>query len=128
MKKIFVLMTALLLSINAYAGDFPDISIADLKEAIQSKSVVILDVNGTDSWKKGHIPGALNFDADKDKLAGVLPADKNALIVAYCGGPKCGAYKQAAEAAKKLGYTNVKHLSAGISGWTKAGEETEKGS
>jgi rhodanese-related sulfurtransferase len=65
--------------------------------------------------------------AQKAKLASLLPQDKGALIVAYCGGPKCGAYKSAAAAAKKLGYTNVKHLSAGISGWKKAGEAVEKG-
>ena len=29
--------------------------------------------------------------------------------------------------AKALGYTNVKHLAAGISGWKKAGEKTEAG-
>ena len=33
----------------------------------------------------------------------------------------------AANAAKSLGYTNVKHLVAGISGWKKAGEKTETG-
>ncbi|HVM63185.1 MAG TPA: hypothetical protein VMV72_20160 [Verrucomicrobiae bacterium] len=27
-----------------------------------------------------------------------------------------------------LGYTNIKHLPAGISGWVKAGEPTDKGS
>ena len=59
--------------------------------------------------------------------AGLLPKDKGALIVAYCGGPKCNAYKAAAKAAEKLGYTNVKQFGAGISGWKKAGEPTEKG-
>ncbi len=29
--------------------------------------------------------------------------------------------------AEKLGYKNVKHMSAGISGWLQAGEKTEKG-
>lgn len=37
------------------------------------------------------------------------------------------AYQTAARAAKDLGYTNVKHLSAGISGWRQAGEKTESG-
>jgi rhodanese-related sulfurtransferase len=62
----------------------------------------------------------------KDNLAKSLPADKGALVVAYCGGPTCGAYAAAAKAAKELGYTNVKHMSAGISGWMQAGEKTEK--
>ncbi|MFZ2643029.1 MAG: rhodanese-like domain-containing protein, partial [Verrucomicrobiia bacterium] len=76
---------------------------------------------------EGHIPGAINFSSTKGKLAKLLPKDKSALVVAYCGGPSCGAYAAAASAAKSLGYTNVKHLSAGISGWMKAGEKTEKG-
>jgi len=126
MKKVLLLLTALFLSASVYAGDFPDISIKALNSAIKSKQVVILDANGTESWEKGHIPGAINFDAKKDDLDDLLPANKDTLIVAYCGGPKCNAYLQAAEAAKKLGYTNVKHLSAGISGWKKAGQETEK--
>jgi rhodanese-related sulfurtransferase len=50
------------------------------------------------------------------------------LVVAYCAGPACNAYQAAAKAAKELGYSNVKHLSAGIAGWTTAGEKTEKGS
>ena len=37
------------------------------------------------------------------------------------------AAQKAAKAAEKLGYTNVKHLSAGISGWKDAGKPLEKG-
>ena len=106
----------------------PDISIPELKKAIAAKKVTVIDVNGSDTYKEGHIPTAIDFEANKDKLAEVLPKDKDALIVAYCGGPQCGAYKSAAKAAVALGYTNVKHLSAGISGWKDAGEKTEKAS
>ena len=42
------------------------------------------------------------------------------------GGPSCSAYQAAANAAEKLGYKNIKHMSAGISGWLQAGEKTEK--
>lgn len=104
----------------------PDISIKDLKKAIEEKKVTVIDVNGTDSYKDGHIPTALDFEADAKKLEKKLPKEKDALIVAYCGGPACGAYKQAAKAAMALGYTNVKHLPDGISGWKSAGEKTEK--
>ena len=113
----------------ALADDaFPSISTEDLKQAIAAKKVVLLDVNGTESWQEGHIPGALDFDKVEGKLAKVLPADKNALVVAYCGNERCSAYKAGAAAAKKLGYTNVKHYSKGIAGWKKAGEKTESGS
>ena len=74
------------------------------------------------------MPGAIDYAAVKEKLASVLPADKNTLIVAYCGGPKCSAYQAAAKAAQKLGYKNVKHMSAGISGWKEAGMKLDKSS
>jgi rhodanese-related sulfurtransferase len=85
-------------------------------------------VNGTDSYKSGHIPGAMNFEAVEKDLASKLPKDKDALVVAYCGNEQCGAYAAAAKKAKELGYTNVKHYSKGIAGWKQAGEKTEKDS
>lgn len=128
MKKLIVLGATALVTLAVYAAHYPEIQINELKSAMSSQKVTILDVNGTDSYKQGHIPGAIDFTATKAKLARVLPKDKNALVVAYCGGPKCNAYESAAKAAKELGYTNVKHLTAGISGWQAAGEKMEKGS
>ena len=75
----------------------------------------------------GHIPGAIDFAANSKNLASALPDDKGTLVVAYCAGPSCDAYQKGAEAAEKLGYTNVKHLSAGISGWLQANMATEEG-
>ena len=125
MKKIFTLLFSLLFTASVFAGEFPDISVTDLKKAIADKKVTVIDVNGTDSYKSGHVPTAIDFDAAADKLGTQLPKDKAALVVAYCGGPSCSAYKAAATKAKELGYTNVKHLAAGISGWKSAGEKTE---
>jgi len=128
MKKLLALLATVLLTANANAGAFPDISIDELKTAIAAKNVTIFDVNGTDSYKAGHVPGAIDFTAHKAEISTLLPTDKGALVVAYCGGPTCGAYAQAAKAAQALGYTNVKHLAVGISGWkaAKAPLETAK--
>jgi rhodanese-related sulfurtransferase len=127
MKKFLATLFALAVApIAMLAAEFPDISIAELKKAIAEKKVVVIDVNGSESFKSGHIPSAVNFADVKDKLASVLPKEKDGLVVAYCGGPSCNAYTRAANAAAQLGYTNVKHLSAGISGWLQAKEGTEK--
>lgn len=109
------------------AAEFPDLSIKEVRELSESKKGVIIDVNGTESYNKGHVPGALNYAAVKNDLASKLPKDKNTPIVAYCGNPRCQAYQAAAKAASKLGYKNVKHMSAGIAGWKEAGEKIEKG-
>jgi rhodanese-related sulfurtransferase len=108
------------------ASQYPDIGIKDLKTAIEKKTVTVIDANGSESYRDGHIPGAIDFEATGDKIEKILPKDKDALIVAYCGGPQCMAYKAAAKKAVDLGYTNVKHLSAGISGWKAAGEKVAK--
>jgi rhodanese-related sulfurtransferase len=126
MKKLLALFATTVLAVTAQAGEYPDISVTDLKAAIEAKKATVIDVNGTASYQKGHVPTAIDYAAVKDNLAKSLPADKGALVVAYCGGPTCGAYAAAAKAAKELGYTNVKHMSAGISGWMQAGEKTEK--
>jgi rhodanese-related sulfurtransferase len=128
MKKLITLLTALCLAVAVYAapGKIAAISHADLQAAIAKKSVTLLDVNGSDSFAEGRIPGAIDFTAQKAKLAALLPKDKKALVVAYCGNEQCSAYKAAADAAVALGYTNVKHYAPGIDGWVKAGAKVEK--
>jgi rhodanese-related sulfurtransferase len=128
MKKLLSFLTVALVATVVVAGEFADISVSEVKVLTESKKAVIIDVNGSESYAKGHVPGALDYAAIQSKLADSLPKDKKTLIVAYCGGPKCKAYRAAAEAAAKLGYKNVKHMSAGISGWKEAGMKIEKSS
>lgn len=130
MKKLIALFTSLAVAqtLALAAEAFPIINHDELKQAVVEKKVVLLDVNGTESFEEGRIPGALDFDKVEKQLAKVLPADKNTLIVAYCGNERCTAYKAGATAAAKLGYKNVKHYAKGIAGWKKAGEKVEKGS
>ncbi len=128
MNKLVTLLSSLCLVLAVYAGagKVAEISHADLQAAITKKAVTVLDVNGSDSFAEGRIPGAIDFSAHGEKLAALLPKDKNALIVAYCGNEHCNAYQAAASAALALGYTNVKHYSPGIDGWKKSGAKTQK--
>jgi len=126
MKAIFALVCSFAVATLAGAATYPNISHGELKDAVTNKKAVILDVNGTDSFKAGHIPGAVDYIANKDNLTALLPVDKSALVIAYCGNEQCSAYAAAAAAATTLGYTNVKHYAAGIDGWKKSGEPVEK--
>ena len=128
MKKLVLLLSSLCLAVGLYAasGKVADISHAELQAAIAKKAVTVLDVNGSDSFAEGRIPGAIDFIANQAKLASLLPKDKNALVVAYCGNEQCSAYRAAASAALALGYTNVKHYAPGIDGWIKSGAKVEK--
>ncbi len=72
-------------------------------------------------YDKGHIPGALSIPTSKfDKMKGLLPADKNLLLVFYCGGLKCALSHKAAYKAEKLGYTKVRVFAEGYPVWKKA--------
>lgn len=123
MKNMRILLALLATSMVVWAApktSFPDISQADLEAAVKAKKVVLVDCNGSKSFAEGHIPGAIDFEKNENTLGKVLPKDKEALIVAYCGGPQCHLYEKGAAATKALGYNNVKHYVGGISGWQKA--------
>jgi rhodanese-related sulfurtransferase len=128
MKTLTALLVVFGLATLALAASskFASISHDELKTAIASKSVTLLDVNGSDSFQEGRIPGAIDYIANEKKIAALLPKDKKALIVAYCGNEHCPAYLAAATTAKELGYTNVKHYAPGIDGWKKSGAKIEK--
>ena len=77
MKKLFTFLAAVCVAAAAYAGEFADISVSEVKGLVESKKAVIIDVNGSKSYAAGRVPGAIDYAAVKDKLASVLPADKN---------------------------------------------------
>lgn len=118
-------------SISAEAGHkarhrerFPEIKRDDLVKALRDKSVFLVDANGNESYASAHIPGAVNFDKASGGFTRELPADKGALIVAYCGGPGCEAWCQAADKLEAMGYKNIRHYKGGIKEWKQAGLET----
>jgi rhodanese-related sulfurtransferase len=102
------------------------VSPSELHDLVQRKAVTVFDVNSRQSWDKAHVPGARNLDAaafgERD-----LPADKDAHLVFYCSNLMCRKAPAAAKRAKAMGYTNVRVLSAGITGWVSANLPTEAG-
>lgn len=56
------------------------------------KGVVVIDSRpAARRYDIGHIPGAINIpDSQFDKLTDRLPADKNTLLLMYCGGQCSG--------------------------------------
>ena len=122
MKHLTFLVFTFLVT-NAFAdincesdATYPEVTKAELQKMIDDKQAVILDVNPKSSFEKQRIPGAVHFESQKN-IADVLPKSKDALIVAYCGGTACTAWKKAAVAACKLNYKNIKHFKPGIKGW-----------
>jgi rhodanese-related sulfurtransferase len=123
---LFALAALASVAVAAEPAGISDISQAELQSALKAGTVVLLDANGRSSYQSGHIPGAIDFTAHRRDLAKLLPADKGALIVAYCANVHCTAYRQAAYAAQELGYTNIRHFAPGIEGWIDSGAPIEK--
>ena len=100
---------------------------AGLHELMQGKQpVTVVDVNSRQSWLKARVPGAINLDpAACDERN--LPAQRDALLAFYCSNPLCRKAPNAARRAKQMGYSNVRVMSAGISGWLNANLPTESG-
>ena len=85
-----------------------------------------MDVQPQKAYVLGHIKGAVNFPWVLDiKDVGNLPSDKT--LVLYCDCPhEEDAEDMADKLKKKWGYTKIKLLEGGWSGWQKLGYPIEK--
>lgn len=120
--------TTLLSGLPLWAGDaksdcanedhFPIISTSELIQVLADEpKPFVVDVNSKETFDDNHVPGALHYGSRSAAFAKLLPENKGALIISYCGGPKCNAWKKAATEACNLGYTNIRHFKEGIKGW-----------
>lgn len=102
------------------------VSPAHLQEWLQKAAATPIDVNSRQSWLHARVPGALHLDpitySERD-----LPADKDSLLVFYCSNPLCRKAPNAARRAKRMGYSQVRVMSAGITGWLDARLPTDSG-
>jgi rhodanese-related sulfurtransferase len=114
-------------------GGYNIVSTEELKKWMdEKKSMLLVDTMPyEDSYKKNHIPGALQMefpipeiksldDKTKATLLKLLGPDKKRLIVFYCGFTKCTRSHNGALWAVKLGYKNVYRYPGGIKGWMEA--------
>ncbi len=125
-------------------GGYNVLTTDELKKWIdEKKAMVIVDTMPyADSYKKGHVPGALQFlfpipemsewdtkETDgktKEDFEKLLGPDKDKTIVIYCGFVKCTRSHNGAAWAVKLGYKNVYRYPGGIFAWKGAGYQMEK--
>ena len=66
----------------------PEMSVDEVAAGMDAKQLTVFDCNGVDTRKKhGVIPGAILVEDEEAYPASILPTDKAAKIVFYCGGP-----------------------------------------
>jgi rhodanese-related sulfurtransferase len=146
MNKNFVVGLALALVAAfcpgyALADDPPTPSSAKGVEVVsvdQAKGLIgkaqFFDMRAAINYGKGHVKGAValpydqksakseDFDGSKDKFdTSKLPKDKSAPIVFYSDGPTGWKSYKAAILSARAGYTQVKWMRDGSSGWVAKG-------
>jgi len=125
-------------------GGYGVVTTAELKKWIDAgKEMVVIDTMPYEaSYKKNHVPGAVQFlfpipemkTWDSNETGGksqqdfirLLGADKNKTVVIYCGFVECTRSHNGAAWAVRLGYKNVYRFPGGIFAWKGAEYPVEK--
>ena len=120
-------------------GGYDVITTAELADLRASgEDILIIDTMPFEaSYKKNHVPGAVQFlfpipemmEWNSAETAGMseedfitlLGDDKDKKIIVYCGFVKCTRSHNGALWAKKIGYKNVYRYPGGIFAWKGAG-------
>ncbi|MDP8243665.1 MAG: rhodanese-like domain-containing protein [Candidatus Hinthialibacter antarcticus] len=96
-------------------------NVAEVKQRMDaSEEFVLVDVREDHEWDNGRLPQAIHLGKgiiERD-VEGKLP-DHDQEIILYCGGGYRSAL--AADALQQMGYTNVKSMDGGFTGWKNAG-------
>ena len=127
---VFIALAAatVLIACLAFAQEFAHISPEALKKLIESgdSTILVVDVQPKEAYVLGHIKGAINFPWASDlKNAGDLPRDKTLVLYCDCTHEE-DSQDVATQLKEKWGYTHIKLLEGGWSGWQKLGYPTEK--
>lgn len=104
-------------------SDVPRLAMADFRVMVAAKSVLVIDVRDADSFKAGHIPGAINVAIDDfAKRADQIKTKANGrAVVLYCSCPSEHASAVAARMLLDRGMTNVSALVGGYPDWVAGG-------
>lgn len=105
-----------------------EVSTAELKQILETKSALVFDSRPAREFAVGHIPGALNVAAkpsvpisvyvsDVKEIERVVKGDKSTPIVLYCNGPFCQKSKRLSAELIEAGFTNVRRYQLGMPTW-----------
>jgi len=95
-----------------------------LKALIDDKTpgLVLIDARNPEEYQEVHIKSALNIPLPKlEKDRSLLQVPKDARLVFYCNGVKCGKSPKAAKIALEMGYKDVSVYSEGMPVWEEKG-------
>jgi molybdopterin/thiamine biosynthesis adenylyltransferase/rhodanese-related sulfurtransferase len=102
-------------------GRTPEIDVPTLETELKhGKHSALIDVREADENSQGMIPGSVHIPRGflESKIERTVP-DRDAPVVVYCASGNRSLFAQRSLA--ELGYTNVRSLAGGFTGWKRAG-------
>ena len=97
-----------------------------LEMQTNSEKFVLIEVLSEDSYKKGHIPGAINIPVDELREEASEKLKKTDTIVVYCASYTCHASTNAAKMLLDMGFKKVLDFKGSKKTWVDSGFELEK--
>ena len=96
---------------------------SEVDELLRSdNSVTVVDVREGDEWRAGHLPDAIHIPRGYLELqVDEKLTDKDAPVLLYCAGGLRSAL--ASTTLRQLGYSDVRHMLRGFTGWKDQGYE-----
>lgn len=91
---------------------------ADLANAVPG--LVVVDARSRESYRRGHIPGAISLPHREMTPDSTAALDRSMVFVAYCDGVGCNASTKGALKLSELGF-KVKELLGGLEWWARDG-------
>ncbi|MEH6648632.1 MAG: rhodanese-like domain-containing protein [Motiliproteus sp.] len=94
----------------------------DMNDALNAgaEGFVLLDVRGPESYKQGHVKGAINLPVGKIVKSKLKQWPEGTLFVTYCAGPHCNGATKGAIKLAELGRP-TKIMIGGVTGWIDEG-------
>jgi rhodanese-related sulfurtransferase len=101
-------------------------SLQELRGAIGTGRVVLVDARPAAAYRRRRLPGAVNLAAeDADARAARLLPDREAAIVVYSTDAACERGEALVRRMQARGYGNVRLYRDGVEAWVQAGLELE---
>ena len=102
-------------------------TIEQLLEMMENKEKFkLVEVLSQDSFRQGHLPGAINIPVDNLNNEASKKLKKTDTVVVYCASYTCHASTNAAKMLLEMGYKNVLDFKGSKKIWVDAGFELEK--
>ena len=119
-----LLTSAVCIAAEKTKDGFSTLSSEQLKELLDNKpaGLALIDARTPQEYQEAHIPDAVSIPLsvlEKDNSALTFP--KNARLVFYCNGVKCGKSSKSAVIARALGYADISIYAEGMPVWEEKG-------